>query len=279
MSARGVALDPRLPPGQAARAAALALIDGALAELPRADARAFHDARRAGKQLRALLRLLKPQLGARYGRANAGVRDAARALSAGREADVLAETAQELFGRDARLEPLARLLRAPPRRDSAAAVREAQRRLGAERRRVAAWRLKGLSADQVPDGLQRTYRRARRAFQAARRRPQAAALHEWRKQAKYHRNQLALVAPLWPQGRARIRGLDTLSDLLGWHHDLHVLELALARLPVGTASPKRLAAARRRIAAEQARAAAAALELGAILFAGRGPDWVEVARG
>lgn len=272
-----VALDPRLPPGRAAREAALALLDGALAELPRGDARAIHEARRASKQLRALLRLLKPQLGARYGEANAGVRDAARVLSPRREATVLAETAQALFGRDARLKPLTRLLRAPEPAD-AGAVRDARRRLRRERRRIAAWRLKGLSAGQVPDGLQRTYRRARRAFRAAQRRPQAAALHEWRKQAKYHRNQIALVAPLWPQGRARLRGLDTLSDLLGWHHDLHVLELALARLPAGAASPKQLAAARKRIAAEQARAARAALELGGILFAERAPDFVEVAR-
>lgn len=277
MSTPRVALDPRLPPGRAAREAALALLDGALARLSRGDAGAVHDARRASKQLRALLRLLKPQLGARYAGANAGVRDAARVLAARREADVLAETAAALFARDAQLRPLARLFRVPAGAD-AAAVLEAQRRLRAQRRRVAGWRLRGLSADQVPDGLLRTYRQARRAFRAARRRAGAAALHEWRKQAKYHRNQLALVAPLWPQGRARIRGLDTLSDLLGWHHDLHVLELALARLPARAASPRQLARARKRIAAEQSRAAAAAFELGAILFSGRAPDVVEVAK-
>lgn len=277
MSTPRVTLDPRLPPGRAAREAALALLDDALARLPKGDARAVHEARRACKQLRALLRLLRPQLGARFGGANAGVRDAARELSARREATVLAETAERLLARDTRLRPLVRLLRAPEPPD-AAAVRRTLRRLRGERRRVAGWRLRGLSADQIPDGLQRTYRRARSAFQSARRRPQAAPLHEWRKQAKYHRNQLALVAPLWPQGRARLRGLDTLSDLLGWHHDLHVLELALARLPAGAASPRALALARRRIAAEQGRAADAALELGGILFSGRAPDFLEVAK-
>jgi CHAD domain-containing protein len=277
VSTRRVVLDPRLPPGQAARAAALALLDDALARLREGGARGVHETRRDCKQLRALLRLLKPQLGQRYAAANAGVRDASRALSACREADVLAATAEALFGGDAGLRPLARLLRAPADADRGA-LRAARRRLRAERERVAGWRLAGLAAGQVPDGLQRTWRRARRAFQAARRRPQAAALHEWRKQAKYHRNQLALVAPLWPQGRARLRGLDTLSDLLGWHHDLHVLELALARVPAGAASPKQLARGRARIAAEQARCAHAALELGRILFAGRAPDWVEAAR-
>lgn len=277
MSTRRVALDPRLPPGQAARAAALALLDDALARLREGGAKGVHETRRDCKQLRALLRLLKPQLGARYAAANAGVRDASRALSARREADVLAATAEALFGGDARLRPLARLLRAPADADRAA-LRAARRRLRVERERIAGWRLPGLAAGQVPDGLQRTYRGARRAFQSARRRAQPAALHEWRKQAKYHRNQLALVAPLWPQGRARIRGLDTLSDLLGWHHDLHALEIILKRVPAGAASPKQLARARTRIADEQARAAAAALELGGILFAGRAPDRLEVAR-
>jgi CHAD domain-containing protein len=277
VSAARVAFDPRLPPGRAARAAALALLDESLAQLRRGDAKAVHETRRACKQLRALLRLLKPQLGARFAEANAGVRDAARALSARREADVLGHSAQSLFGRDAELKPLARLLRGAAPGDGAV-VREARRRLGRERARIAGWRLKGLAAGQVPDGLQRNYQRARRAFRAAQRRPQPAVLHEWRKQAKYHRNQLALVAPLWPQGRARLRGLDTLSDLLGWHHDLHVLGLALARLPAGAASPKQLAKARKRISAEQARAAAAALELGGILFASLAPDWLEVAR-
>jgi CHAD domain-containing protein len=277
VSNRRVVLDPRLPPGQAARGAALALLDDALARLREGGARGVHETRRDCKQLRALLRLLKAQLGARYAAANAGVRDASRALSARREADVLAETAEALFGRDARLRPLARLLRAPANADRGA-LRAARRRLQAERERIAAWRLPGLAAGQVPDGLQHTWRRARQAFRAARRRSQPAALHEWRKQAKYHRNQLALVAPLWPQGRARLRGLDTLSDLLGWHHDLLLLDLALARLPAGVASPKQRARARARIGDEQARAAAAALELGRVLFAGRVPDRLEMAR-
>jgi CHAD domain-containing protein len=277
VSTRRVALDPRLPPGQAARGAALALLDDALARLREGGARGVHETRRACKQLRALLRLLKPQLGRRYAPANAAVRDAARALSARREADVLAGTAEALFGRDRKLRPLANLLRAPAG-DDRAALLAARGRLRAERARIAGWRLAGLASGEVPDGLRRSYQGARRAFQSARRRPQAAPLHEWRKHAKYHRNQLALVAPLWPQGRARLRGLDTLSDLLGWHHDLHALGLALGRVPAGAASPRQLARARTRIAAEQARAAAAALELGTILFAGRAPDGMKGAR-
>ena len=277
MNTHPIALDPRLPPGRAAREAALALLDDALDRLPKADARAVHETRRACKQVRALLRLLRPQLGRAYGPANAGLRDAARALASRREATVLAATAASLFGNERQLRPLADLLRAPePVRDGA--VRAARSRLAQARRRIARWRLQGLSAGQVPDGLNGGYRRARRAFRAARARPQPAALHEWRKQAKYHRNQIALVAPLWPQGRARIRALDTLSELLGWHHDLHALERKLSALPAGAASPKLRARARRRIAGEQRRAGRAALDLGKILFAGRSPDWLEVAR-
>ena len=274
MKAASAALDPRLPPGPAVRALALALIDDILARLPRGDARAVHDARRTCKQLRALLRLARPRLGAQYAAGNAGLRDANRALAADRDAQVLVDTARALLAHDA---PARReLVRAMRRRVPGARqadLRDARRRLARERRRVTGWRLGRLSARQLAQGLQRGHERARRAYRACQRRPAASTLHEWRKQVKYHRNQLALVAPLWPQGRARVRALDTLGDLLGWHHDLHMLELAVAGLP---RSARRLAAtARQRIAHEQLRATREALKLGKILFAGAPPAWLE----
>lgn len=239
MKAASAALDPRLPPGPAVRALALALIDDILARLPRGDARAVHDARRTCKQLRALLRLARPRLGAQYAAGNAGLRDANRALAADRDAQVLVDTARALLAHDA-----------PARRELVRAMRR-----------------------RVPGARQADLRDARRAYRACQRRPAASTLHEWRKQVKYHRNQLALVAPLWPQGRARVRALDTLGDLLGWHHDLHMLELAVAGLP---RSARRLAAtARHRIAHEQLRATREALKLGKILFAGAPPAWLE----
>lgn len=273
MSAAQAGIDPRLPPGPALRRLALALLDDALAQLPKADARAVHEARRTCKRLRALLRLARPRLGEDYAAGNAGLRDAGRALAADRDATVLVDTARALFAHDAKLRrELVRALRRRSARDRDADLAEALRGLRRERRRIAGWRLR-LSPRQLAAGLKRGYARARKGYRAARRRPTAPTLHEWRKQVKYHFNQLALVAPRRPQGRARVRALDTLGDLLGWHHDLHVLELALDGLP---REARQVAAkARRRVVQEQVRTERDALKLGKILFAGRPQAWRE----
>lgn len=272
MSAAATGIDPRRAPGPALRALALALLDEALAQLPDGDARAVHEARRTCKRLRALLRLARPRLGEASAAGNLGLRDAGRALAANRDAQVRLDTARALFPRDANARrALVHALRRQGPGDRAADLAEALRRLRRERRRIAAWKLRRLSSRDLTAGLQRGYERARKGYRKSRRHPTAPTLHEWRKQVKYHFNQLALVAPRWPQGRARVRALDTLGDLLGWHHDLHMLELALARLP---REARRIAGkARRRVAQEQVRAERDALALGKILFAGAPPVW------
>lgn len=264
---------PRAAPGPALRALALALLDQALAQLPDGDARAVHEARRACKQLRALLRLARPRLGDDYAAGNTGLRDAGRALAAKRDATVLVDTARTLFAREARLRrELVRALRQRAARDRDADLHEALRRLRRERRRIAGWKLRRLSSRELAAALQRGYARARKGYRASRRRPAAPTLHEWRKQVKYHLHQLALVAPPG-RARARMRALGTLGDLLGWHHDLHVLELELDRLP---REARQVAAkARRRLAQEQVRAQREALKLGKILFAARPQAWQE----
>jgi hypothetical protein len=276
VSAAPSGIDPRRAPGPALRALALKLLDDALARLPRGDARAVHEARRTCKQLRALLRLVRPRLGADYAAGNLGLRDAGRALAADRDAKVRRDTARVLFAHDAELRrELARALRnrAPRDGDRDADLADALRRLRRERRRIAGWKLGRLSSRQLAAGLRRGYARARKGYRASRRHPDAPTLHEWRKQVKYHLHQLALVAPRGPRAGARVRALGTLGDGLGWHHDLHMLELALDGLP---RDARQVAAkARRRGAHEQALAAREALKLGKILFAGKPQAWRE----
>src|SRR4029079_11449710 len=76
----------------------------------------------------------------------------------------------------------------------------------------------------VTPGLERSYRRARRAFSAAYRNPSDEAFHEWRKGAQAHWRQMTLLSRAWPDYLgARAAEARNLSQLLGDDHDLEVL--------------------------------------------------------
>lgn len=267
-------LDRRLAPPRAVRRVALAQLDFAAAGLSRGGARAVHEARKTCKRLRALLRLLRPQLGAAYRVENALLRDAGRALSQHRDAAVRAQTARALATRDRVLRPLARLLRAASPRGDAGALTEARRLLAAQRARVVPWPVEGASLGSLMAGLLHGYRGARASYRRARRAPTAAALHEWRKQVKYHGYQGELLATLWPALARRARDLDRLGEQLGWHHDLELLAQTLRGDDAALRNSALVPRARHAIAAAQARAAQRSLALGARLFADKPLAWL-----
>jgi CHAD domain-containing protein len=190
---------------------------------------AVHEARKDMKKLRALLRLARGELGEEtFARENACFRDAARELAGTRDSDVMLETLAALelpagVGLDLRKaiqEELAR--RADD--DRRAAGRAAVAVLKEARKRVDAWPLERDSFEALADGLERTYRRGRRAFREAREEPVAEALHEWRKRVKdlwYHHT---LLRDLWPPVMSVVGDeAHELSDRLGDDHDLVVL--------------------------------------------------------
>ena len=98
--------------------------------------------------------------------------------------------------------------RSRPRTAAATATRPAAASvamLSEARERVDDWPLERDSFDAVADGLERTYRRGRRDFRAARDEPSVEALHEWRKRVKdlwYHHT---LLRELWPPVMTRRR--------------------------------------------------------------------------
>ena len=190
---------------------------------------AVHEARKDMKKLRALLRLARGELGDdRFDRENACFRDAARELAGVRDADVMFETLESLD----LPAPVASSLRnriqaeeAPRRGDGRAiAARGVVEILAEGRRRVDEWPLERDSFAAVADGLERTYRRGRRDFKAARREPTVEGLHEWRKRVKelwYHHTVLRC---LWPPVMAAVGDeAHELSNRLGDDHDLALL--------------------------------------------------------
>ena len=205
---------------------------------PLADA--IHGARKGFKRLRALVRLARGELGDdAYRRENATFRDAGRALSGARDAEVLVETLDRLEeGSGARFWALRESLE----RDRDDAVRaiesdasgraEVEADLAAARARVDAWPLSRDGFAALAPGLRRIYRQGRRAFAAARDEPTDEHLHELRKRVKDFWHASQLLRPADPKRMdARAKRLHTLSDRLGEDHDFAVLAATAASRP------------------------------------------------
>lgn len=247
-------------------------VRGKLAHLAPDPAKAIHDARRGLKRMRTAARLLREvdkdlarEIDRRCG-------EAARALSAARDADVAASAARKLaeaasddtvraaFRAAGEALAASRPETADRKSDAAAALRmlaHAQAALEplsrvAERRRAlergAAW----MDA------------RAKRAFKAARQGgvgTDIEALHTWRKRVKDRWNAAVLLGAAWPKGlRKRAKTADALGDALGEDRDLALLDALIGADPelCGGASAARCAraaiAARREALLERAEA-------------------------
>jgi CHAD domain-containing protein len=201
---------------------------------------AIHEARKSVKKLRALLRLVRPELGPIYTAEAARLRRIGRGLSQLRDAGAVIETLDGLTERSR--EQLGPKALASIRRALAARKRAAERRAGvvevlgrmaaalaAFEKRVARWPLSGDAF--VAQGLERTYRRARKALARSRRNPDAATLHEWRKRVKDHWYQIRLLGPLFKGAEGWEEDLRTLQNLLGDDHNLTLLAELLAATP------------------------------------------------
>ncbi len=193
-----------------------------------------HAARKDLKRGRATLRLLRRSLGcAAYRRENRQLRDTARCLSALRDPAVLLGTMQRL-----RALPDGGIA-SPALRQIAVMLRQeresVRRRLSLPLRRRAVARLESvkgrllsiepvvLETGDLAERLAHAYQKARRAFAAARARPDDERLHEWRKQVKYWTDQLQIVLGACKAG-------EKLADHLGNDHDLALLAVRIREL-------------------------------------------------
>jgi len=212
-------------------------------------AAAVHDVRKRCKKLRGLLRLVRPAFPG-FAAENAALRDIARLLGGTRDASVLQQTFDAVARGEAAasLDPAAlaslRTRLAPPEQEGAAVdldalFAEARTRLEEVGTRAAGWSLRADGWDALAPGLTDSYARARRARKLAAAKPTTERHHDWRKRVKdhwYHTRLLRRIQPaeLDPRSeRAR-----ELSELLGHHHDLHVLEEALSVRPVAKRAPE-----------------------------------------
>ena len=204
----------------------------------------IHDARKRFKAIRAVLRLVAPQLGNYYARENVWYRNTARKLATVRDAQARLETLDRLVEvrpkalRPERLEALREKLE-----ERSQALHEEQLEdaetidglvedLVVARERIKRWPLKRKGYAAIGPGLESTYRRGRQGFRQAGEGTTALQLHEWRKQVKYHRHHVRLLKDLWPEVMLGASAtLRELSDLLGNHHDLHDFQTLIGKSP------------------------------------------------
>ncbi|HZB97286.1 MAG TPA: CHAD domain-containing protein [Candidatus Sulfotelmatobacter sp.] len=194
-----------------------------------------HDVRKRCKRVRALLRLVRADLGEDvYHQENRALRDAARALAPVRDAAVLIQVHDDLVEEGAvpvgrfRTELVERhreLRHQVLNGDTLPRLRES---IAAAMARIDTWPLETIEWETLGPGVKRVYGRGRKAMAAAYDDPTTERFHQWRKRAQYLRHQLGFLKELWPEViGGSTKSAHALTDVLGDAHDLAVLGQAV----------------------------------------------------
>jgi CHAD domain-containing protein len=229
------------------RRVALGRVDSAvssLRQIPGGDqADAIHTARKDMKKLRAVLTLVRGELGKKtYRRENERFGGAAKKLSESRDAEVLIATLASVledYPQDA--PPVDRLVADLEARRHSVSAEGADERLEAiinevadeieqGGSRIADWPLRHSDWSLFEDGLKRSYRGGRKALAAIERHsaedglPEPGDAHTFRKRVKELWYALRLFQDTWPDGlKGPTEAADGLADTLGRYNDLSVL--------------------------------------------------------
>lgn len=207
--------------------------------------KSVHEVRKNCKRIRAVLRLLRYELGSkRYDRENITARDVSRLLSPMRDSWVIVETLDGVKAQFADQLPADAFVSI--RTKLLSQYEAAQERfmgdetilpktiaeLEAMRTRVAEFKLND-KFSAVAGGWRRVYKRGRKRMSAAygyQRDPHE--FHDWRKRVKYLWHQFEIFDIIWPVYMSEAGDeLHQLSDYLGDAHDLFVLKETIEDQP------------------------------------------------
>lgn len=204
-----------------------------------------HNSRKSFKRIRAALRLVRDEIGADiYKRENICIRDCSRLLAAARDSLVMVETLDALTdyytqqlpphafaGVCEKLLDRYQIISQHVLYESKV-IEQVAATLQEARERIIDLPIKCEDFSALNTGLQRVYRRGRRAMAKAYADPEAEAFHEWRKRVKYLWYHLDILEMLWPSLLDNLANeLHQLSDYLGDDHDLAELRHILIENP------------------------------------------------
>lgn len=192
-----------------------------------------HEARKNLKKLRALLRLLSPQLPAStFKSLNRSLRDVGRQVSQLRDAEAMLESVralpEELLPAGAREAAHSRLEAEKAQIfgtiDAPEVLQRAANQLETVRSEVSQLDWNEVSYSDLADGVQSIYKQGRHAWKLARKNPTPDLLHDFRKRVKDHWYHTRLLEEAAPDFAAeRLENLRSLEQLLGDAHNLHLL--------------------------------------------------------
>lgn len=200
---------------------------------------AIHESRKSVKKVRALLRLLQPELGGAYRAESKVLRTAGRTLSELRDASSVIEVLDTLQHRypdklsRSAVDPIRRGLitskkRAEQRGDVQATLQDIATKLKSAAKRVKSWPIATDGFAALEPGFAITFRKGRAAFALAQKRPRPENYHDWRKRVKDHWYHVRLLEDLWTE---IMQGYEaSLKDVETWLGDDHNLVLLRERL-------------------------------------------------
>lgn len=187
-----------------------------------------HEARKAVKRLRALMRLVGPQLKSErlFRSLDLSLKKTGKLLAEGRDSDVLGKTLAEVAQ-----EGKAAVKTAPAPLDASAiaarqrAFHEVIERLAGICGDIGMLRLEGNRLEDMKPGYLETYRTSRKRMKKALHTRSASQLHRWREMVKYHSYHTNLLTNLDSGGLDERREESrALGEILGRHHDLTMVE-------------------------------------------------------
>jgi CHAD domain-containing protein len=189
-----------------------------------------HETRKHLKKVRALLRLVRDELGALYPTENARLREVGQALSPVRDAEALIEAVDRVKDQYPALSTMRReLVRNQRKVEQQAHLEELTPKLAsalqAAKRGVRSWSLNGGDTDALEPGLKGTFRKGRKALAQYRKTGDRVDLHEWRKRVKDHWYHVRLLQDVAGGGvKDYERSLKELEDSLGEYLNLSLLK-------------------------------------------------------
>jgi CHAD domain-containing protein len=243
-------------------------------------AEAVHEARKCVKKTRAVLHLLKRNLGQDYGLLDGRLRSIAHQLSTLRDVDASPAMMNALrdhyprivtrsMSRAVQRGLLARTRGMVARVDPdqllprvASEIKRSGTRVQRRIRRVT-------QASAIRAGMRRGYRRARKAMARVRTRPEDASFHTWRRRVKDHWYHMRLLEGLAAYAQVRIRRLKQLETWLGDDHSLVVLRATILEAPARFGNERMTAVILGCVAKYQTTLRRRALKRGHQLFARR----------
>ena len=196
----------------------------------------IHQARKSIKRARAMLRLVREQLGTRaFSRTNRQLRNVAQSISGFRDAQVVLETFDSI-SQNAAIRKILEEQKAVLEGDTLAhTLLWAQEKLESLQSALNELKLDGDGLVPLESGLISFYRQGRKAMSHAHDRPSPVRLHDWRKRVKDHWYHMRLLsAEEVAELASREADLRTLESLLGDAHNLHVLRGVLKPIDEAT---------------------------------------------